>query len=95
MSSSIPAPGTNTIPDNAIAPEQILRDAANAEFTLLVARWLLDHWDYIPPLHRSALSYALDYGGEFGEDKTMIFHVQLRGLLETITVLRKRGIVGR
>lgn len=70
MSSSIPAPGTNTI-----APDRIPRDAANAELAVLVARWMLKHWDLIPALFRSAIEMDLEEGYA-GTDTTVTFALQ-------------------
>ncbi len=74
--------------NDALTPERILRDAANAEFVLLVARWLVEHWAYVPPLYRSALTYSLDCGGESEGNTTMTFEVPLRPLLEAMIALR-------
>jgi hypothetical protein len=79
MPSSIEAPG-----DNFVNPDDIRRDAANAEFTLFCSDWLIRHWDTLPVLHQSALQYGLRHYPDFGAEATLTFNVPLLPLLEVI-----------
>ncbi len=76
-----------TNPD-PLSPDSIRRAAAYADLTLELARWILRRWNQIPALQRSALTYALDYGGQVG-DAPVAFTVQLSSLLEALDVLRR------
>lgn len=82
MPSFIDAPG-----DNFITPDNIRRDAANAELVIIIARWMIDHWDYISSVHRSAFIDAVVVGGQFGDGNALTFTVPLRPLLEAVSAL--------
>jgi hypothetical protein len=75
----IDAPG-----DNFITPDRIRRDAADAELVIVIARWMIDHWDYISAVHRSAFIDAVVSGGQ-----AMMLNVPMRPLLEALTALTR------
>lgn len=77
------------LPDDPLTPESILARAACADLTLELARWIIRRWNSLPPFQRSALRYALDFGGDVG-DGQVAFTVQLSSLLEALDVLRKQ-----
>lgn len=72
-----------------LTPQAILTRAAYANLAVQLARWLRRHWHLLPPLQRSALAYALDFGGHIG-DGQVSFIVQLSSLLEALDVLRRQ-----
>jgi len=74
-------------PSRDTPSERILRRAAHADLALTLARWIVRHWERLPPLQRSALSYALDFGGRF-KDGEVVMTVQLRQLLEALAAIR-------
>jgi hypothetical protein len=76
----------NLSPDLTL--ESILARAAYADLALELARWVVRHWDSLPPLQRSALSYNLNFGGHVG-DGQVVFSVQLSSLLEAMDILRR------
>jgi hypothetical protein len=79
---------TNTIPDD-LTPESIRRRAAYADLTLELARWIIRQWNSLPPFQRSAIRYALEFGGDVG-DGQVGFTVPLSSLLEALDVLRRQ-----
>ena len=78
---------TNTVPDD-LSPESILTRAAYADLTLELARWIIRQWESLPSFQRSAIRYALEFGGDVG-DVPVAFTVQLSSLLEALDVLRR------
>jgi hypothetical protein len=80
-----------TIPD-PLTPESILARAAVADLTLELARWTLRRWNQLPAHQRSALNYALNFGGHVGNGQ-VVFSVQLSSMLEAMDVLRRQPLL--
>jgi hypothetical protein len=81
------------LPDD-LTPESILTRAAYADLTLELARWILRRWDHLPPFQRSAIRYALQFGGSVGDGQVTLA-VPITALLEALDVLRRRSVEGR
>lgn len=84
MPSFIDQPGDNVI--DTTTPDRIRADALDAELAVSVARWLVGHWEIVPSLYRSAISYVA-FDGEFGAGKTITVNVPLQPVLEILQVL--------
>jgi hypothetical protein len=67
-----------------VTPESILTSAAYADLALELARWILRRWNSLPPIQRSALTYALELRGN---DRQVTFVVPLDALLDAIIAL--------